>query len=107
LTTATLVQYIGKLLKVARTTLREHPDWAHLSASGSPVWWHDMRKCQFHDQETKDVDEVNLHKDCLSDIKKSFTAKSLCKGNINELSLHPNITLFQACPRTGHSANSS
>jgi hypothetical protein len=48
-----------------------------------------------------------LHSDCPPNIKQSFTANSLCQGSIGELTLHSNITLFQACARTGHSTNTS
>jgi hypothetical protein len=39
----------------------------------------------------------NLHKDCPPNIKQSFTAKSLHQGSIGELTLHSDITVFQAC----------
>jgi hypothetical protein len=49
----------------------------------------------------------NLHKDCPLNIKQSFTAKSLSQGSIGELTLHSDITVFQACDRTVHSTNTS
>jgi hypothetical protein len=50
----------------------------------------------------------HLHKDLKcppprTSIKQSFTAKSLRQGSIlGELTLHSDITVFQACARTGH-----
>jgi hypothetical protein len=40
-------------------------------------------------------------------INQSFTAKSLHQGSIRELTLHSDITVFQACARTGHSTKTS
>jgi hypothetical protein len=53
------------------------------------------------------VIQKNLHKDYPPNIKQSFTAKSLRQGSIGELTLYSDITVFQACTRTGHSANTS
>jgi hypothetical protein len=40
-------------------------------------------------------------------IKQSFTVKSLRQGSIGELTLHSDITVFQACARTRNSTNTS
>jgi hypothetical protein len=39
--------------------------------------------------------------------KMRFSSKSLRKGTITQLSLHPHITLFQATARTGHSTGTN
>jgi hypothetical protein len=49
----------------------------------------------------------NLHKDCSLNINQSFMTKSLRRGSIGDLTLHSDITVFQACARTGHSTNIS
>ena len=53
------------------------------------------------------VIRANVTEGCPKYIKDAFSSKSLCRGTITQLSLHPGVGVFEACSRSGYATETN